>query len=63
MRASRSIWSRSSRVNASIGSRTFSSSVMEPKSAPDWYITPNARRIRSRSSPLAVTMSLPSMYT
>ena len=63
IRASRSICSLSRCVNASSGSRTFSSSVIEPNSAPDWYMTPNLRRIASRASPSAVTMSSPSMYT
>ena len=35
-------------MNTSSGRRTFSSSVIEPNSAPDWYITPNLRRIASR---------------
>ena len=32
-------------VYSSSGRRTFSSSVIEPNSAPDWYITPIRRRI------------------
>ena len=63
MRASSSICSPSSCVNASSGRRTFSSSVIEPNSAPDWYMTPNLRRIASRASPSAVTMSSPSIST
>ena len=43
---------------------TFSSSVIEPNSAPDWYITPILRRIARRASPsAAVTMSSPSIST
>ena len=38
-------------VNISSGSMTFSSSVMEPNSAPDWNITPMSRRIAQRRQP------------
>ena len=47
IRAMRSIASSGRSVYTSSGSRTFSSSVIEPNSAPDWYITPNRRWIRS----------------
>ena len=47
-------------VNSSSGRQTFSSTVIEPKSAPLWYMTPNLRSSRRRSSPSAVTMSSPS---
>ena len=36
------------RVNSSRGSITFSRTLIDPKSAPDWYITPIFRRIRGR---------------
>ena len=63
IRASRSICSASRAVKVSIGRRTFSSSVIEPNNAPDWYITPNVRRMASCSAPSAVTMSCPPMKT
>ena len=40
IRATRSIAAAGSDVYSSSGSRTFSASVIEPNSAPDWYITP-----------------------
>ena len=30
---------------------TFSSTLIDPKSAPDWYITPIFRRMRARFAP------------
>ena len=48
-------------VNVSIGRRTFSSSVIDPNSAPDWYMTPKRRRMTSSSSSPAATMSSPPM--
>ena len=36
------------RVNSSSGSMTFSSTLIEPNSAPLWYMTPILRRIRAR---------------
>ncbi len=50
MRATRSIASSGRSVYTSSGRRTFSSSVIEPNSAPDWYITPNLRSSPSRTS-------------
>ena len=49
--------SSGSSVAVSSGSRTFSSNVIEPNSAPDWYITPKRDRMRSRVSLSEVTMS------
>ena len=35
-------------VNSSSGSMTFSTQVIDPKSAPDWYITPILRQSAAR---------------
>jgi len=56
-----SIASSGRSANSSSASRTFSSSVIEPKSAPLWYITPILRRMRRRAAPWALVMSSPSM--
>jgi hypothetical protein len=48
-------------VYSSSGRRTFSSSVIEPNSAPLWYITPILFRIARRAVPSAVTISSPSI--
>ena len=61
MRAIRSMASAGRSVNSSSGRRTFSRSVIEPNSAPLWYITPILRRMRVRSSPSALVMSSPSI--
>ena len=45
IRATRSIASSGRSVYTSSGRRTFSSSVIDPNSAPDWYMTPNRRWI------------------
>ena len=58
-RAMSSITSRGRSVNSSSGSRTFSSSVLPPKSAPSWYMTPKRRRTERIASSSAVTMSTP----
>ena len=50
-------------VYSSSGSRTFSSSVIEPNNAPDWYMTPNLRMISRRSSSPAEVRSLPLIST
>ena len=63
IRATRSIASSGRSVYTSSGSRTFSSSVIDPNSAPDWYMTPNRRWMRSSVDSSAVTMSSPSMKT
>ena len=50
---------RGSRVCSSSGSITFSSSVIEPNSAPDCHITPSRARSDRRAVPVSAAMSCP----
>ena len=60
-RAKSSIAAGESAVNSANGSRTFSSNVMPPNSAPSWYIIPNRRRTDCNVSSAAPAISIPSI--